>query len=80
MGDGGLELFSEKTTQALENNKVTPDTPKSKNGPKVHNRVHTSNFPPELLKIIDLWPDLPEHIKQQILDTVRSVRADSENQ
>jgi len=33
-----------------------------------------------LKEIIDRWPNLPEPIKQQILDTVRNVRADNHNQ
>jgi len=46
-----------------------------------HDFTHqNSDFPQELKEIIARWNTLPGHIKQQIIEMVRSVRAEKGNQ
>ena len=66
MGDTGLELNSQKSSQPLENKDVKDapcPTPKHKT---VHNTVHKPEICPELQQIIDHRDSLPEHIKAAI--------------
>ena len=63
---------SQKTLKQQLSNSGKSDTPK--NTP-VCSQKHT-----DLQEIIDRWEHLPEHIKQQIIETVRNVRADVDNQ
>jgi hypothetical protein len=64
----GLEHKSVKNDSNITYNSV-PAKGWPKSGP---DPAKGTNFSSELQEIIDLWPSLPETIKQQILDTVRS--------
>jgi len=74
MGDTGLEPKSKESSQTPVNTKDKALTDNSERECRVRNRVQISTLPPELQQIIDRWDGLPEHIKQLITETVRSVR------
>ena len=72
MGDEGLELSPEKSPQETVNNAVTSNASKSTNGPRVHDRVHEPEFPPELLLIIEHWESIPDYMKETIMSLIKS--------
>ena len=75
VGRVGFELSAEKTLQDTVNNKVALNTPKHQSGPKVHYRVHINSLSPELKQIIEVWPKLPEHIKEVIMALVKTKKS-----
>ena len=66
MGDGGLELNSQKPPQLLENKKVKDTHYPTPVSETVHDPVHHSVFCPELQAVISIWQELPEHIKAAV--------------
>lgn len=60
-------------SQGLVNKKLT----ESNESQEVQNPVHILEKHPELADLIARWPDLPETVKQSIIDTVRNGRADT---
>jgi hypothetical protein len=59
------------------NNQALTDTPKNDFAACL--AISLQEYP-ELKQILEAWSSLSKQVKQHILDTVRSVRADSENQ
>ncbi|MHC4638042.1 MAG: hypothetical protein ACYTBV_11145 [Planctomycetota bacterium] len=45
-------------------------TPKSPKQPK----IDTSELPQDLVEIIAVWPELPEHIKAAVMALIRTVK------
>ncbi len=41
---------------------------------RVHDRVHEPEIPSDLQEIINNWQNLPEHIKETIMNLVRTVK------
>jgi len=72
MGRAGLELYSPKSSQQSENNKVK-DTPcPIHQSEVVHDPVQRSAFCLGLQQIIDHWDSLPEHIKETIKTLIQA--------
>jgi hypothetical protein len=46
---------------------LTPEYPK-----EAKNQVQ--NLPDDLAKIVEIWPELPEHIKAAVMPLVRTVK------
>jgi hypothetical protein len=80
MGWAGLEYSSEKWPQVPQYKEVSNITPCHSTIAMVQNPVHLLQKNPELMQVVENWPDLPEHIRQTILTLVESVTiADNDN-
>ena len=66
LGDIGLELNSQKTSQPSKNEEVKAPPCHTHEHKAVHDPVHHSVFCSELQQIIDRWDSLPEYIKAAI--------------
>jgi hypothetical protein len=72
MGWAGLEYPSEKSPEVLQGKEVSNTTPNHSTISMVQNPVHLLQKNPELMQVVENWPDLPEHIRQAILTLVES--------
>lgn len=73
MGGIGLEQNPEKTPEALANKELSNISTDTLNPVTVQNPVHILHKHPELIRVVDSWPELPDHIKQTIKTLIGSV-------
>ena len=73
MGRAGFEHLAEKSTQSHTSKELSNTLPTETSIAMVQNPVHILYKHPELIQVIDLWPELPDYIKQTIMTLIRSV-------
>ena len=66
MGDTGLELNSQKSSQPFDNKEVKDTTCPAPKHKTVQNQVQILQKHSDLEQIISAWLELPEHIKAAI--------------
>jgi hypothetical protein len=74
MGDTGLEQIPEKRSEVIKNKEVMDESVDVSKLSRVHDRVHEPEFPPDLQEIIDQWESLPIHIKETIMNLVKTAK------
>jgi len=82
VGGIGLEPVTGISFQVQQNKGVSDTSADTLQPTRVQNPVHvdtsSGNISSELAEIVEVWPELPEHIRQTIKTLVSSVTATSE--
>jgi hypothetical protein len=79
VGDAGLEQFPKGTGNTIHRVEGAAESgaSESQNGPETARRtaVDRPEVDPELARVVEAWPDLPEHIRAAVMALVTSASA-----